>query len=124
MSGFVFRTKIMIKRPQTVFEIENRFQETKHALATTIQSAWRGHAAREWYKQLKTSVIRCQRLFRHRLQCRKLRRMREYAIVTQKIVFVQKNIRRMLAVRAYKKKLSAARTINKYVFHRINKTHS
>lgn len=109
----------MIKRPQTVFETEARFQMAKHALATTIQSAWRGYTIRERYKRLKISVIFCQKLFRQRLQCREIERIREYAIVTQKIVFIQKNIRRMLAVRTYKKKLSAAQTIRKYVLHRV-----
>lgn len=108
-----FRTKVMIKHPRTVFEIENNFQAMKHVLATKIQSTWRGHVARKRYTWLRTSTIRCQRQFRQRLQHRQQLRLKEYEIVLRKVIFVQKNVRRMLAVRSYKKVLGAALTIRK-----------
>lgn len=103
----------MIKCPQTVFEIENQFQTMKHVLATKIQSTWRGHVTRKRYMWLRTSTIRCQRQFRQRQRYKQLLRLKEYEIVLKKVVFVQKNVRRMLAVRSYKKMLNAARTIRK-----------
>jgi len=109
-----YRTKIMIKNPQTVFEIENRFQASKHTLATIIQSLWRGYVARKRYTRTRTLVICCQRLARQRLQYRRSMKLRAFNAVTQKIVFVQKNIRRLLAVRAYNRTRNAGLTIIKY----------
>lgn len=103
----------MIKHPKVVFEIENRFQIAKHALAVKIQSMWRGYVARKQYERVRTLVIICQRMFRRRLRGRQLKRLKEYEIVIQWVVFVQKNIRRLLARRAYKKMLTAAIKIRK-----------
>lgn len=108
------RTKIMIKYPQIVFDIENRFQGAKHTLAAKIQSMWRGYVTRKQYEKLKTATVFCQRMYRLRLRRRQLRKLREYEIVTQRIIFVQKNVRRLLATRAYRKTLNAAVTIRKY----------
>lgn len=108
-----FRTKILIKSPRTVFAIENRFQAAKHALATTIQSVWRGYVARKRFRLLKTAVIHCQYLFRRKLRQKKLLKADEYENYTRTVVFVQKNIRRFLAVRAYRRKLQAALVIKK-----------
>lgn len=105
----------MIKHPQTVFDIETRFQNEKHTLATKLQSTWRRYVARKRYLQLRTSVIRCQKIFRHRLHCIRLQKIKEYEIVIHRIVYVQKNIRRLLAVRAYRKTLIAAYAIRKYI---------
>ncbi|KAL5243514.1 hypothetical protein ACI65C_010924 [Semiaphis heraclei] len=109
------RTKIMIKHPQTVFEIEKRFQTSKHLLATIIQSAWRGYVARKRYNRIRTLIIFCQRLARQRLQYKRTMRLRTFQHVTQKIVFVQKNIRRLLAVRAYNRTRNAGLTIISFV---------
>lgn len=108
------RTKVMIKHPRTVFDIENRFQTVKNLLATLIQTTWRGHVARARYTRLRTAVIRCQWLVRRRKRRARLQRMKEFEAITQKIVLLQKNVRRILAVRAYKKTLNAALTIKKY----------
>lgn len=104
----------MIKNPQTIFEIENRFQASKHTLATIIQSVWRGYMARKRYTKTRTLVIHCQRLARQRLRYRRSLQLRAFKLVTQKIVFVQKNIRRLLAVRAYNRTRNAGLTIIKY----------
>lgn len=103
----------MIKHPKIVFDIENRFQEAKHALAVKIQSAWRGYEARKRYERVRVSVVVCQKMFRRRLRCRQLQKLKEYEIVIKWIIFVQKNIRRLLARRAYRKTLTAATTIRK-----------
>lgn len=106
----------MIKLPQTVFEIEDRFQTAKHWLATKIQSAWRGYVTRKRYIRLKTSVIRCQRLVRCHLQYKRMHRKLEEdnETKTRIIVFVQANVRRLLAVRAYRRIQAATLTIKKY----------
>jgi len=109
-----FRTKIMIKHPQTLFEIENRFQASKNLLATIIQSAWRGCVARKRYMRIRALVIYCQIKARMRLRYRRSMKLRAFEIVTQKIIFIQKNIRRLLAVRAYNKTRNAGLTIIKY----------
>lgn len=105
----------MIKCPRTVFEIEDRFQAKKHVLATKIQTTWRRHVAHKWYNQLRTAAIRCQRLVRQRARRRRLFRLKEYEIAVRKIVLVQKNVRRFLAMSAYKKMSTAALTIRKYI---------
>ncbi|XP_027849458.2 unconventional myosin IC [Aphis gossypii] len=109
------KTKIMIKNPQTIFEIENRFQASKHTLATIIQSVWRGYMARKRYTKTRTLVIHCQRLARQRLRYRRSLQLRAFKLVTQKIVFVQKNIRRLLAVRAYNRTRNAGLTIINFI---------
>ncbi|XP_025411842.1 myosin-IB [Sipha flava] len=109
------KTKVLIKHPRTVFDIENRFRASKHLLAATIQATWRGHVARVKYTQLKTTTIRCQWLIRRHLRRERLRRIKEHEIVVQKIVFIQKNVRRMLAMSAYKKKWNAALTIRNFI---------
>jgi len=91
----------------------------KHVLVTKIQSIWRRHVTRRWYVWLRKSVIRCQRQFRQRRRHRQLLKLREYEIVERKIVFVQKNVKRMLAVKAYKKMLTAAQTIRKYFINEL-----
>lgn len=93
------RTKIMIKHPRTVFEIEDRLV-TKHALATKIQSAWRGYVARQRYVRLVKSE--------------QTRRVEDNEMIMKRIVFVQANVRRMLAVRAYRRTRAAVQTIKKY----------
>lgn len=107
----------MIKCPRTVFEIEDRFQAIKHVLATKIQTTWRRHVAHQWYNQLKTATIRCQHLVRQHARRRRLFKHKEYEIAVRKIVLVQKNVRRFLAMRAYKKMLTAALTIRKYILN-------
>lgn len=96
------------------FEIETRFQAAKHTLATIVQSTWRGHVARRRYVQLRAAAIVLQRWYRRRVRCRQLRKLKEYRTVVQRIVFVQKNVRRALAVRSYKRTTRAAQTINRY----------
>jgi len=108
------RTKVMIKHPHTVFEIEKRYQTSKHLLATIIQSVWRGYVAQKRYARIRTLLIYCQRLARQRLRYRRSMKLREFELVTKKIVFVQKNIRRLLAVRAYNRTRNAGITIIKY----------
>ncbi|XP_003247139.1 unconventional myosin IC [Acyrthosiphon pisum] len=109
------KTKIMIKHPHTVFEIEKRYQTSKHLLATIIQSAWRGYVAHKRYARIRTLLIYCQRLARQRLRYRRSMKLREFELVTKKIVFVQKNIRRLLAVRAYNRTRNAGITIINFV---------
>lgn len=108
-----FRTKILIKRPETVFAIERQFLATKHSIATVIQSVWRGYTARTRYTRLRTAAVLCQRLFRLGQRLRHLQWLKEQNNVARKAVFVQKNIRRLLVVRAYSRKIDAARTIRK-----------
>ncbi|VVC31610.1 P-loop containing nucleoside triphosphate hydrolase,Myosin head, motor domain,IQ motif, EF-hand [Cinara cedri] len=109
------KSKIMVKHPHTVFEIEKRFQVAKHALAVKLQSVWRGYVARRRYALVRSSVILCQRTYRLRLQRIRLLQLREFEIVTRRIVCIQKNVRRMLAMRAYKKKLNAVLTIRNFI---------
>lgn len=104
----------MIKHPHKVFEIEKKYQTSKHLLATIIQSAWRKYMALKRYTRIRTLLIYCQMLARKRLRYRRLIKLREFGLVTEKIVFVQKNIRRLLAVRAYNKTRNAGITIIKY----------
>lgn len=80
----LFRTKIFIRHPQTLFHTEDAFQMKKHEIAAIIQSKWKGI-----------------------MQRRKYLKMKEAAIV------FQKHIRRILAKKEAEQRRRAARTIRR-----------
>ncbi|XP_050424752.1 unconventional myosin IC [Adelges cooleyi] len=109
------KTKILIKHPKTVFEIEARFQKQKNAIATIIQKSWRGYRARKRFLLLKIAATRCQRAFRRRQRHRRLLKIKEYEIVTGRVILIQKNVRRFLAARKYRKMLNTIAIIRNFI---------
>lgn len=80
------KTKIFIRRPQTLFQTEDAFQLKKHDLAAIIQASWKGLMQRRRYLKMKESAI-----------------------------IIQKNIRRFLAIRQAQKRRKAASTIRRFI---------
>ena len=80
----MFRTKIFIRLPQTIFRTEDAFQRRKHELATLIQKTWRGYAQR-----------------------------RKYLIILAAIKVVQKYWRRWLAIRVAERRRHAVKVIRR-----------
>ena len=46
-----FRTKVFIRLPKTIFDVEDRFQARKHELVTLITKIWRGRQQRLKYQK-------------------------------------------------------------------------
>lgn len=83
---FLHRTKIFIRHAQTLFAIEDAFQERKKQLVSKIKAIWLGKRQRKAYLRMRMQVV-----------------------------FVQKYIKRFLAVRQYKKRKWACNVVREYV---------
>lgn len=58
------KSKIFIRNPKTLFDLEERRRERMHGLATQIQSVWRGHVKREHFLLMKRSQVKISARFR------------------------------------------------------------
>lgn len=85
--NFYFRTKIFIRHAQTLFAIEDAFQVKKTELVSKIKAIWRGTHQRKMYLTMRFQVI-----------------------------FIQKYVKRFLAVRQYKKRKWACNVVRRYKF--------
>ncbi|KAH7637558.1 hypothetical protein HUG17_8662 [Dermatophagoides farinae] len=72
-------TKIFIRSPQSLFRIEDAFQQHKHVLATRIQALYRGWHTKEQYKKIRKSVIALQTNIRRYLAIQNYHRRRHAA---------------------------------------------
>lgn len=79
--NFLFRTKLFIRSPNTLFKTEDAFQARKHAIATLIQKMWRGRQQRLAYLKLREAAISIERIVRGFL-ARKQAEKRRRAITT------------------------------------------
>ncbi|XP_021947488.1 unconventional myosin ID isoform X2 [Folsomia candida] len=57
------KTKVFIRSPQTLFELENNRQAMIPGIVTFLQKIWRGYLAREYYKRLR-AVYRIMGVYR------------------------------------------------------------
>ncbi|OXA52598.1 unconventional myosin IC [Folsomia candida] len=80
------KTKIFIRHAQTLFAIEDAFQERKKQLVSKIKAIWRGRRQRKEYLRMRFQVI-----------------------------FVQKYIKRFLAVRQFKKRKWASNVVRDFI---------
>lgn len=79
-----FRTKIFIRRPQTLFQTEDAFQLKKHDLASIIQASWKGLMQRRRYLKMKESAIIMQKYIRRFLAIRQAQKRRKAANVIRR----------------------------------------
>ena len=79
-------TKIFIRFPKTLFQIEDAFQREKHVLATKIQSLFRGYRQRQIYKQIRKSAILIQAHVRKVLAIRLLKKRSWAAVVVRNFI--------------------------------------
>lgn len=59
------RTKLFIRSPRTVFEIEDFRKRRLHHLALLIQKIWRGHRNKITYRKIRNSQITIARAWRN-----------------------------------------------------------
>nr|XP_027203316.1 myosin-IB-like [Dermatophagoides pteronyssinus] len=71
--------KIFIRSPQTLFRIEDAFQQHKHVLATTIQAVYRGWLMKKRYETIRKSMIALQANIRRYLAKKNYQRRRQAA---------------------------------------------
>jgi len=73
------KTKIFIRLPKTIFEVEDAFQARKHELVTLITKIWRGRRQRLKYQQMKMSAVVIQKHTRRHL-AKKRAEQRRWAV--------------------------------------------
>lgn len=83
----VFRTKIFIRYPQTLFKTEDAFQLKKHDIAAIIQSRWKGRQQRKKYLKLRECTIGIQSYIRRYLAKKEMERRRWAAQVIRRYFF-------------------------------------
>lgn len=70
------KTKIFIRLPKTLFDIEDAFQQRKNYLASLIQAKWKALKQREKYLKIRLMIIKCQALIRRYLARKRLEERR------------------------------------------------
>lgn len=80
----ICRTKIFIRRPQTLFHTEDAFQMKKHEIAAIIQSKWKGILQRRRYLKMKESAVVLQKHFRRVLAKKEAAKRRKAAQVIRR----------------------------------------
>ncbi|XP_025905687.1 unconventional myosin-Ia [Nothoprocta perdicaria] len=76
-------SKLFIRSPRTLFDLERRRQERLAQLATLIQAAVRGWRCRTRFQLLRRSQIRIAACFRGHAQQRRYQQMRRSALLLQ-----------------------------------------
>ncbi|GBP21053.1 Myosin-IB [Eumeta japonica] len=86
-------TKIFIRFPKTLFDTEDAFQLKKHAIATIIQSRWRGYHQRKLYLRMRHAAVVIQKWVRRFLAQRERARRRRAADVIRAFIkgFITRN---------------------------------
>ncbi|KAF1642936.1 Unconventional myosin-Ia, partial [Eudyptes chrysocome] len=76
-------TKIFIRSPHTLFDLERRRQERVAQLATLIQKTFRGWRCRTQYQLMRKSQIIISAWFRGHMQKNKYKQMKRSALIIQ-----------------------------------------
>lgn len=86
-------TKIFIRFPKTLFQIEDAFQKQKHILATKIKALYRGYRQKQIYQTIRKSTILIQAHVRKVLAIRALEKRRWAVAVIRNFVkgFITRN---------------------------------
>ncbi|XP_048784648.1 unconventional myosin-Ia isoform X3 [Lagopus muta] len=76
-------TKIFIRSPQTLFDLEKRRQQRVAELATLIQATFRGWRCRKQYQQMRKSQILISAWFRGHAQRNRYKQMKRSVLLLQ-----------------------------------------
>ncbi|XP_052521215.1 unconventional myosin-Ia isoform X2 [Tympanuchus pallidicinctus] len=76
-------TKIFIRSPQTLFDLEKRRQQRVAELATLIQAMFRGWRCRKQYQQMRKSQILISAWFRGHAQRNRYKQMKRSVLLLQ-----------------------------------------
>ncbi|XP_042200174.1 unconventional myosin-Ib isoform X2 [Callorhinchus milii] len=114
------QTKIFIRTPQTLFDLEARRRKRMGELATMIQKTFRGWTCRKHFLLMKKSQVTIAAWSRRHMQMKKYQNMRRAAIVIQtwiRVWRVRKQYRKYFKSDAVKKicHFIITRIIQKYL---------
>ncbi|XP_074989728.1 unconventional myosin-Ia [Calonectris borealis] len=107
-------TKIFIRSPRTLFELERRRQERVAELATLIQKTFRGWRCRTRYQLMRKSQIIISAWFRGHMQKNKYKQMKWSALIIQAYVRGWKSRRLLQELKSQCHRHAAAATIAAY----------
>ncbi|XP_059727717.1 unconventional myosin-Ia isoform X2 [Haemorhous mexicanus] len=108
-------TKIFIRSPRTLFDLERRRQERVAELATLIQKMFRGWRCRTQYQLMRKSQILISAWFRGHRQMNRYKQMKRSALILQAYA------RGWKARRAYRKyfRSSASTCLANFIYRRL-----
>ncbi|XP_075381547.1 unconventional myosin-Ia isoform X1 [Mycteria americana] len=107
-------TKIFIRSPRTLFDLERRRQERVAQLATLIQKTFRGWRCRTQYQLMRKSQIVISAWFRGHLQKNKYKQMKRSALIIQAYARGWKSRRLLRELKSQSHRHAAAATIAAY----------
>ncbi|XP_053153557.1 unconventional myosin-Ia-like [Hemicordylus capensis] len=107
-------TKIFIRTPNTLFDLEARRQRRIHELAALIQAAFRAWKCRRHYQQMRTSQITISAWFRGHAQKKKYTKMKTSALLIQAYVRGWKSRRLLWTLKEQRHRTQAATVISAY----------
>ncbi|XP_065510609.1 unconventional myosin-Ia isoform X1 [Caloenas nicobarica] len=104
-------TKIFIRSPRTLFDLERRRQERVAQLATLIQKMFRGWRCRTQYQLMRKSQILISAWFRGHQQKNKYKQMKRSALLIQAYARGWKSRRLLRELKRQRRRHGAATTI-------------
>ncbi|KFM09531.1 Unconventional myosin-Ia, partial [Aptenodytes forsteri] len=107
-------TKIFIRSPHTLFDLERRRQERVAQLATLIQKMFRGWRCRTQYQLMRKSQIIISAWFRGHMQKNKYKQMKRSALIIQAYARGWKSRRLLQELKSQCHRRAAATTIAAY----------
>ncbi|XP_048784652.1 unconventional myosin-Ia isoform X7 [Lagopus muta] len=107
-------TKIFIRSPQTLFDLEKRRQQRVAELATLIQATFRGWRCRKQYQQMRKSQILISAWFRGHAQRNRYKQMKRSVLLLQAYARGWKSRRLLRELKVQRRRHLAASTISAY----------
>ncbi|NWZ59101.1 MYO1A protein, partial [Haliaeetus albicilla] len=108
-------TKIFIRSPRTLFDLERQRQERVVQLATLIQKMFRGWRCRMHYQRMRKSQIIISAWFRGHMQKNKYKQMKRSALI------IQAHVRGWKVRRAYRRyfRAGASARLANFIYRRL-----
>uniref|UniRef100_A0A663FFE3 Unconventional myosin-Ia n=1 Tax=Aquila chrysaetos chrysaetos TaxID=223781 RepID=A0A663FFE3_AQUCH len=108
-------TKIFIRSPRTLFDLERQRQERVVQLATLIQKTFRGWRCRMHYQRMRKSQIIISAWFRGHMQKNKYKQMKRSALI------IQAHVRGWKVRRAYRRyfRAGASARLANFIYRRL-----
>ncbi|XP_042688493.1 LOW QUALITY PROTEIN: unconventional myosin-Ia [Centrocercus urophasianus] len=107
-------TKIFIRSPQTLFDLEKRRQQRVAELATLIQATFRGWRCKKQYQQMRKSQILISAWFRGHVQRNWYKQMKRSVLLLQAYARGWKSRRLLRELKVQRRRHLAASTISAY----------
>ncbi|XP_066063374.1 unconventional myosin-Ia [Chamaea fasciata] len=104
-------TKVFIRSPRTLFDLERQRQERVSQLATLIQKMFRGWRCRTQYQLMRKSQILISAWFRGHRQMNRYKQMKRSALILQAYARGWKSRRLLRELKSQRRRHAAATTI-------------